>query len=194
MPQPVGTGPSGLGQCHILWCRFRRYDFEGWGSVMILGFSTFTWVHVLISLIGIVSGLVVLKGLLASDQMNGWTAVFVVTTALTSITGFGFPFDRLLPSHMVGIVSLAVLLVTILARYAFHMRGAWRGIYVVTAITALWLNVFVLVAQFFSKVPALHAIAPTQSEPPFLVAETVVLIVFVGLAIGAVRKFHPQAI
>jgi hypothetical protein len=160
---------------------------------MILGFSTFTWVHVLISLIGIVSGIVVLKGMLLSNRLDGWTAVFVLTTALTSITGFGFPFDRLLPSHVVGIISLVVLLVTTLARYAFRMRGAWRGLYVTTAIGALWLNVFVLVAQIFNKVPALHAIAPTQSEPPFLIAQTIVLIAFVVLAVAAVRRFHPQA-
>jgi hypothetical protein len=161
---------------------------------MFLGFSTFTWVHVLISLIGIVSGIVVLKGMLSADRLDGWTAVFVVATALTSITGFGFPFDRLLPSHVVGIVSLIVLLVTILARYAFHMRGAWRGLYVTTAIVALWLNVFVLVAQIFNKVPALHAIAPTQSEPPFLIAQTIVLVAFVVLTIAAVRRFHPQTV
>jgi hypothetical protein len=160
---------------------------------MFLGFSTFTWVHVIISLIGIASGIVVLIGMLSSNRLDSWTAVFVVATALTSITGFGFPFERLLPSHWTGIVSLAVLLVTVLARYAFHMRGTWRGFYVATAITALWLNVFVLVAQLFNKAPALHALAPTQSEPPFLIAQTAVLIAFVLLAVAALRRFHPQA-
>jgi hypothetical protein len=160
---------------------------------MFLGFSTFTWVHVIISLIGIASGIVVLIGMLSSNRLDSWTAVFVVATALTSITGFGFPFERLLPSHWTGIVSLAVLLVTVLARYAFHMCGTWRGFYIATAITALWLNVFVLVAQLFNKTPALHALAPTQSEPPFLIAQTAVLIAFVLLAVAALRRFHPQA-
>lgn len=160
---------------------------------MILGFSTFTWVHVIISLIGIVSGLIVLRGMLSSNRLDGWTAIFVAATALTSITGFGFPFERLLPSHWTGIVSLAVLLVTVLARYAFRMRGAWRSAYVITAIVALWLNVFVLVAQLFNKIPALRALAPTQSESPFLIAQAAVLIVFVALAVAALRGFHPQA-
>jgi len=160
---------------------------------MILGFSTFTWVHVIISLIGIVSGLIVLRGMLSSNRLDGWTAIFVAATALTGITGFGFPFERLLPSHWTGIVSLAVLLVTVLARYAFRMRGAWRSAYVITAIVALWLNVFVLVAQLFNKIPALRALAPTQSESPFLIAQAAVLIVFVALAVAALRGFHPQA-
>jgi hypothetical protein len=160
---------------------------------MILGFSTFTWVHVIISLIGIVAGLIVLRGMLSANRLGLWTAIFVVATALTSITGFGFPFERLLPSHWTGIVSLAVLLVTVLARYAFRMRGAWRSAYVITAIVALWLNVFVLVAQLFNKIPALRALAPTQSESPFLIAQAAVLIVFVALAVAALRRFHPQA-
>src|SRR6266480_5915867 len=137
---------------------------------MILGMttSTYTLIHVLISLVGIVSGLVVVFGLLGGKRLDGWTALFLATTVATSVTGFGFPFDHLLPSHKVGIVSLLVLPVAIAARYGFHLAGAWRRIYVITAAVALYLNVFVLVVQLFLKVPALKAIAPTQKEPPFV--------------------------
>ena len=161
---------------------------------MMLGMSlsAFTAVHVIISLIGIVSGLLVLLGMLSAKRLNGMTALFVLTTVLTSVTGFGFPFTHLLPSHKVAIISLVVLAIAILARYSFHMAGAWRWIYVVTALIALYLNVFVLVVQSFEKAPALKALAPTQSEPPFLVAQLVVLALFIVLTIVAVRKFHPD--
>src|ERR1700680_401875 len=154
---------------------------------MILGMSTatYTFLHVLISLIGIGSGLIVMFGFLTAKRLNGLTAVFLVTTVLTSVTGFGFPFDHLLPSHVVGIISLIVLAIAILARYAFHMAGAWRASYVIGATLALYLNVFVFVAQLFQKVPALKALAPTQKEPPFLVAQLVVLLIFMGLAVLA---------
>src|SRR2546430_9337386 len=144
---------------------------------MIFGMttSTFTLVHVVISLVGIASGLVVVFGLLTGKRLDGWTALFLATTVATSVTGFGFPFDHLLPSYKVGIISLVVLTVAILARHAFHLAGAWRWIYVVSAAIALYLNVFVLVVQAFEKVPALKAMAPTQSEPPFLVRQLVVL-------------------
>src|SRR5947209_16218329 len=135
---------------------------------MIFGMttSTFTFVHVLISLVGIGSGFVVIFGLLAGKRLNGWTALFLATTVATSVTGFGFPFDHLLPSHKVGIISLLVLAIAILARYVFHLAGAWRWIYVVSAMIALYLNVFVGVVQSFLKAPALHALAPTGKEPP----------------------------
>src|ERR1700693_3975177 len=136
---------------------------------MILGMTTFTFVHVMLSLIGIFSGFVVVFGLLAGKRLDGWTALFLVSTVLTSVTGFLFPFHRFLPSHGVGIVSLIVLAVAILARYAFHLACAWRPISAVTAVIALYLNVFVLIAQAFQKVPALKAMAPTQSQPPSLV-------------------------
>ena len=162
---------------------------------MMLGMSlsTFTAVHVIISLIGILSGLIVLAGLLSAKRMNGWTALFLLTTVLTSVTGFGFPFTHLSPAHKVGIISLLVLAIAILARYSFHMVGMWRWIYVATAMIALYLNVFVLVVQSFEKVPALRAMAPTQSEPPFLVAQLVVLALFIVLTIFAIRKFHPDS-
>jgi hypothetical protein len=159
---------------------------------MILGMttSTVTLVHVLLSLMGIGSGFIVTFGLLSGKRLDGWTTFFLVTTVATSVTGFFFPFDHLLPSHKVGIVSLVVLAIAILARYALHLDGAWRRIYVVTAVIALYLNVFVLVVQAFEKVPALKAMAPTQSEPPFLVAQIIVMAVFVVFGIFAAKKFH----
>ncbi len=159
---------------------------------MILGMSlsTFTLVHVVISLIGIGSGLVVLFGMLSGKRLDGWTALFLLTTALTSVSGFFFPFTHLLPSHKVGIISMVMLAVAVLARYALHLAGVWRSIYVVTAAIALYLNVFVLVAQAFMKVPALHALAPTGSEPPFLVAQVVVMVIFIVLTVFAVKKFR----
>ena len=161
---------------------------------MILGMttSTYTLIHVAISLVGICSGFVVLFGLLAAKRLDAWTALFLATTVLTSVTGFGFPFDHLLPSHKVGIISLAVLAVAILARYVFHLVGAWRWIYVIGAVIALYLNVFVLIVQLFEKVPALKALAPTQSEPPFLAAQLVVMGFFVLFAILAVKRFRPS--
>ncbi len=157
---------------------------------MILGMSvaTFTTVHVILSLIGIASGIVVLFGMLGAKRLGGLTAIFLATTVLTSITGFLFPHDRLLPSHIVGIISLVALALAILALYVYGLAGFWRWIYVATAVVALYLNVFVAVVQAFQKLPALHSLAPTQSEPPFLIAQAVVLAIFVvlgGIALKA---------
>jgi hypothetical protein len=161
---------------------------------MVLGMTlaTFTLVHVLLSLAGIATGLVVMYGFLTGKRLNGWTAIFLTTTVLTSVTGFLFPVEHLLPSHIVGILSLVVLAAAILARYAFHLTGAWRWIYVVGASVALYFNVFVLVAQLFMKVPVLHALAPTGKEPPFAVVQLVVLVLFVVLTIFAVKRFHVE--
>src|SRR6267142_6322157 len=150
---------------------------------MIMGMTieTFTVVHTAISLIGIVSGVVVMFGLLGGKQRDKWTALFLLTTVLTSVTGFLFPFDHLLPSHKVGILSLVVLAVAIPARYLFHLAGGWRRTYVLTAVLALYLNVFVLVVQLFLKVPALKALAPTQQELPFVVVQVIVLAIFIWL-------------
>jgi hypothetical protein len=161
---------------------------------MVLGMTTFTFVHVVLSLIGIFSGFIVLFGLLAAKRLDSWTAIFLVTTLATSVTGFLFPFHHFLPSHGVGIVSLLVLAVAILARYAFHLGGAWRRTYAVSAMIALYLNVFVLIAQAFQKVPALKAMAPTQSEPPFLIAQVVCMAFFVVLTIAAAIKFRNEAV
>jgi hypothetical protein len=161
---------------------------------MILGMSTetYTLVHVLISLVGIGSGLVVMFGLLTGKRLDGWTALFLATTVATTVTGFGFPFDHLLPSHKVGFVSLVVLAVAILARYPFHLAGVWRRVYVICAALALYLNVFVGVVQAFLKVPALKAIAPKQTEPPFVVAQAVVLALFVVLGAVAAIRFRGE--
>jgi hypothetical protein len=152
--------------------------------------STFTLVHVLISLVGIASGFVVMYGLLTEKRLNGWTAIFLATTVLTSATGFLFPVEHILPSHIVGVISLAVLVVALAARYARHMEHSWRWIYVVCAVLALYLNVFVAVVQSFLKVPALHALAPTQKELPFLVAQLLVMAIFVAIGILAVKRFR----
>ena len=157
---------------------------------MIFGITPFAFVHVVLSLVGIGSGFVVVYGLFAAKRLDVWTTVFLASTVATSVTGFLFPFERFLPSHAVGAVSLAVLAVAILARYALHLAGAWRRIYVVSAVIALYLNVFVLVAQLFQKVPALNALAPTQSEPPFLLTQLVLLALFIVLAIAATIKFR----
>lgn len=154
--------------------------------------TTFTLIHVPLSLVGICSGFIVLFGLLTAKQLDGWTALFLASTVATSVTGFGFPFDHFLPSHGVGVLSLLVVTVAVLGRYAFHLAGAWRWIYVVGAMMALYLNVFVGIVQAFQKAPALSALAPTQSEPPFLFSQFVVLTLFVVLGIVAAIKFHKE--
>jgi len=158
-----------------------------------LSLSTYTIIHVVISLIAIVAGFVTVFGMLTGDRMARWTAIFLVTTILTSMTGFGFPFDHFLPSHAVGAISLVFLAMALFAIYVEHLAGTWRWIYVVSAIIALWFNVFVLIVQSFMKIPALKALAPTQSEPPFQIAQGAALVLFVVLAILAVRKFRPVA-
>jgi hypothetical protein len=153
----------------------------------------FLKIHVALSLIGIASGLVVLYGLVTGRTLGGWTALFLATTVLASVTGFPLPPFGLDPPRIVGILSLILLAIAVLARYAFHLSGAWRWIYVVTAMAALYLNCFVGVVQAFSKLPFLHALAPTQSEPPFLATQLVVLAVFIAFGFLSVRKFHPLA-
>jgi len=161
---------------------------------MILGLSipTFTLLHVIISLIGIASGLIVLFGMFGSHRLPGWTALFLLTTVLTSATGFLFPATTLTPGAIFGIISLVVLLAALIALYVFHLGGAWRWIYVGGAVIALYLNIFVLIVQSFQKIPFLHPLAPTGSEPPFLAAEGALLVIFVALGIAALLKFHPE--
>jgi len=151
----------------------------------------YTIVHVLISLAGIFSGFV---GLLAAKRLNGWTALFLATTVATSVTGFFFPFHGFTPAIGVGIISLLVLSIAIFARYPRQLAGHWRWIYVVTAMIALYLNVFVGIVQGFEKVPVLKALAPTQSEPPFKLTQLVVLALFVVLAIVAVIRFRSEQV
>jgi hypothetical protein len=152
--------------------------------------DTFTIIHVIISLIAIGSGFIVLFGLLTGRRLDGWTASFLAMTAATSVTGFFFPFYGFTPAIGVGIISLVVLAIALVARYARHLAGAWRWIYVVSATLALYLNFFVLIVQSFQKIPALKVLAPTQSEPPFLVAQVLALLLFVVLTILAAIKFR----
>jgi hypothetical protein len=156
--------------------------------------TAFTLAHVVISLVGIGSGFVVLYGLFTGKRFDFWTALFLLTTVLTSVTGFFFPFERFLPSHGLGLLSLLVLAVAIFARYSRHLAGAWRRTYVISAVIALYFNVFVLIAQLFMKVDALKALAPTQSELPFLLTQLFVMAVFVGFAIAAAIKFRTDPI
>jgi hypothetical protein len=161
---------------------------------MVLGMTlqTYTLIHVLISLVGIASGLVVMYGLLKNKRLDRWTGLFLTTTLLTSMTGFGFPFDHLLPSHKVAILSLAALAIAMVARYPLHLAGAWRKTYVISACVALYFNCFVLVVQLFEKIPALKAVAPTQKEAPFAVAQLALLAVFVMLTVFAAKRFRDQ--
>jgi hypothetical protein len=160
---------------------------------MILGLtlSTYTTVHVVLSLIAIFTGFIVVFGLFATKKMKGMTAIFLLTSILTSAGGFFFPNDTITPGIIIGIVSLVVLLIAIIARYALHLSGAALGIYAVSAVFALYLNFFVLVAQGFAKVPALHSLAPTQKEPPFFIAQGIALGLFIVFGVQAVKKFHP---
>jgi hypothetical protein len=155
--------------------------------------ATFLQIHVVLSLIGIGAGLVVLYGLLSGKRLAGWTALFLVTTVLTSVTGFPLPPYGFDPPRAVGTLSLVLLALAIVALYVFHLAGAWRWIYVSTAVAALYLNCFVAVVQAFQKLSFLKPLAPTQSEPPFLLAQLAVLAAFVVLGILAVMRFHPQA-
>jgi len=161
---------------------------------MFLDMSTYTLVHVAISLVAIGSGFVVLFGLMAGRRLDGWTALFLATTVATNVTGFGFPIRALTPGLGVGIISLLVLAVAIFARYARRLTGVWRLVYVVTAVIALYLNFFVLIVQSFQKVPALKTLAPTQSEPPFVIAQLVALAAFIVLGSLAAIRFRERPV
>ena len=152
---------------------------------------TFTIVHVVISLIAIVSGLVVVFGMLGAHRLPLWTWLFLVTTILTSVTGFMFPIHGFTPGLGTGSVSIAVLAVAVFALYLKHLTGAWRWTYVTAAVMALYLNVLVLIVQSFQKISLLHALSPTQSEPPFLMVQVGTLVAFVTIGIAAVSRFRP---
>ena len=162
---------------------------------MILGISTgaFTLVHVIITLLAIASGLIVVGGMFASTTLPGTTALFLFTTALTSITGFMFPIHGFTPALGVGVLACLILIVALVALYKEGLVGAWRWIYAIAAVVSLYLNVFVLVAQSFMKIPALNALAPTQSEPPFAITQAIVLAIFIVIALIAVANFRPVA-
>jgi len=159
-----------------------------------MGLAIFTLIHILISLGGIVSGLVVLGGWLAGKHYQGLTAFFLVTTVTTSVTGFFFPFRGFTPAYGVGVISIFILAAAIYALHVRRLSGVWGKVYVINAVTALYLNFFVLVAQLFQKTPALRELAPTQTEPPFAISQGIVLLLFVALGIAAVRQFRVEPV
>ena|SRR5271157_3540378 len=161
---------------------------------MIFGMTTFTFVHVVLSLVGIFSGFVVVFGLIAAKRLDIWTAVFLASTVATSVTGFGFPIHGFTPGIGIGIISLLVLAVAIFARYARRLTGIWRRVYVVTAVIALYLNFFVLIVQSFQKVPVLKTLAPTQSEPPFAITQLIALAAFIALGVLAAIRFRSEPV
>src|SRR5882762_2123129 len=177
---PVGRWPGTDGRSIVM--------------AMILGMSTaaFTLLHVVISLIAIACGVVVAIGLWRAQRLPGWTAVFLVTTIATSVTGFLFHSKSFGAPHVVGVISLVILAIALIAFYGYRLAGAWRWIYVAGALAAFYLNVFVAVVQAFQKLPFLRALAPTGSEPPFAVAQLLVLAGFIALGIIAARRFHPS--
>jgi hypothetical protein len=151
----------------------------------------YTIIHTLLSLVAIVTGFVVLVGLLGGDRLDGWTKWFLITAVATTVTAFFFPFHGITPAIKLGIISAFVLAITIYARYPRDLAGAWRWIYVIGAVVSLYFNVFVLIVQSFEKIPALHAMAPTQTEQPFKLTQLVALVLFVLLTIVSVIRFHP---
>lgn len=157
---------------------------------MSLGLTLFTLFHVALSFVGIFSGVVVLFGLLTVKRLDGWTVIFLATTVATSLTGFLFPFRGITPALGTGIVSIVALAISLYARYVRRMTGGWRKTYVISAVIALYLNVFVLVVQTFLKVPALNALAPKQNEPPFAITQLLVLALFVVLGVLASIRFR----
>jgi hypothetical protein len=161
-----------------------------------MSLSAFTTLHIIVSLIAIVSGIVVMFALLGSSRMPGLTAIFLLFTILTSATGFLFPFEKLLPSHIIGLLSLVLLAIACLALYGMRLSGPWRWIYVLTAMISLYLNVFVLVIQSFLKIPALTALAPGNppAGPAFAVIQGVALLFFVVVIVGAIRRYRPMPV
>ena len=160
----------------------------------MIDITTLTLVHTVISIVAIAAGLVVVGGLIAGVRIDGWTGIFLVTSALTSITGFFFPFTQLLASHWVGIISLLILPFVIAARYWKQLRGGWRGTYVVGTVLVLYLNFFILLVQLFRRIPALLVAAPKQTEPPFVLTQLLVLALFAWLGFAAFRRFRPQVV
>ena len=158
----------------------------------MFGFSAFTWIHTLLSIVALVSGVVVVKALFASRVPALWTEVYLASITATCLTGFGFDFP-FGPAHVVGIITLAFTAAALFARYVLHLAGSWRWIYAVSIVLTVYFNFFVLVVQLFRKVPGLRALAPTESEPPFAVAQTALLLVFAWLIYATTKKFHPSA-
>ena len=159
---------------------------------MLVNLTTFTVIHVLLSVVGIIAGLVVAGGFVAGKRLDGWTGIFLTTTILTNVTGFGFPFVKFLPSHGVGILSLLIAPFVVAALYWKRLSGAWHRIFVIGSVVLLYFNVFVLMVQLFQKFPLLRASAPTQSEPPFLLSQVLMLALFVWLGRASVKGFGPR--
>jgi hypothetical protein len=160
---------------------------------MNVGLAAFTLIHVALSLAGIIAGLVLAVGFTRGRLDEGWSVLFLSTTVATSVTGFGFPFVRVLPAHTVGVISLVVLAAAIYGRYGRQLAGRWSRIFALGSLVALYLNIFVLVAQLFRRIPQLHALAPTESEPPFFIAQVMVLAVFAWFGRSALRGFRAGA-
>ena len=163
---------------------------------MILGMTTatFTLVHVLLSLAGIGSGFVVLYGLLTAKRLDEWTAFFLATTVATSVTGFFFPITKLTPGLIIGALSLVVLALAMAARYQLRLMGGWRRTYVISAMVALYFNVFVAIVQSFEKVPTLKAAAPTQKESPFVATQVIVMVLFIWATFAATKRFREETV
>jgi hypothetical protein len=163
-------------------------------KTMILGMSTaaFTTLHVVISLIGIATGFIVAFGMIGARRLPAWNALFLATTALTSLTGFLFPFKGVTPGIVIGILSILILIVAVVALYSKQLSGGWRGTYVITAMLAQYFNFFVLIVQSFEKVPSLHALAPTGSEGPFKIVQLLTLLLFVALTVVAFKRFRVE--
>ena len=159
-----------------------------------LSLSAFTLLHVIISLIGIGTGFIVVFGMMAGRRVPFWTAVFLVTTVLTNLTGFMFPFKGVTPGIVIGVLSTVVLAIALFALYVGHLEGIWRGSYVISSVVALFFNFFVLIVQSFEKVPALKALAPTQTEAPFKIAQLAALVVFIALGFFAFKKFRHSSV
>jgi hypothetical protein len=157
----------------------------------IISLSLYTTIHVIISLVAIAAGFIAVIEMIGNKPLGFWNSLFLWTTIATSVTGFGFPIAGVTPGIVVGVISLVLLAVALFAVYAQHLAGPWRWVYVVTAIAALWFNVFVGIVQSFQKIASLKALAPTQAEPPFQIAQGVALVLLVILAVLAVRKFRP---
>jgi hypothetical protein len=158
---------------------------------MILGLPPLVLMHTLISLAGIVTGFIVMKGMLTNDRMDTMTGWFLGATILTSATGFILPATKIMPSHIVGVISLVILAIACYALFSKHRAGGWRVTWLFTAIMAQWLNCFVLVAQLFLKVPVLHELAPEGTEPPFAIAQGVLLLAFIAAGILSLKRFRP---
>ena len=163
---------------------------------MFAGFTAFTWFHTLLSSAALITGACVMSMMIKNRRPDMWTVAFLITMIATDVTGFGFPFTKLLPSHITGIVSLVLLALALLGQYVFRFAGMWRWIYAVSMGVAVYLNFFVFVTQLFLKVPALHALAPNapdNPEPPFAIAQGILLVIFIWLIWKSARNFRPAA-